>query len=53
MVAIKSHIWLHDYVWTLVTKCLSHKNHIALQLDFKNHSSTIMLHYIFQNATSM
>ncbi len=28
MVTIKDHIWLHDYVWTLVTRCLSHKNHI-------------------------
>jgi hypothetical protein len=28
MVATKDHIWLHDYVWTLVAKCPSHKNHI-------------------------
>jgi hypothetical protein len=23
MVATKYHIWLHDYVWTLVTRCLN------------------------------
>jgi hypothetical protein len=28
MVMTKDQIWLHDYVWTLVTKCPSHKNHI-------------------------
>jgi hypothetical protein len=30
MVAIKGHVWLHDYVWTLVACAISfnHKNHI-------------------------
>jgi hypothetical protein len=28
MAVTKDHIWLHDYVRTLVTKCPTHKNHI-------------------------
>jgi hypothetical protein len=28
MVVIKDHIWLHAYVWTLIARCPSHKNHI-------------------------
>ncbi len=30
MIMIKNYIWLHDYVWTLVAKCHSHKNHILV-----------------------
>ncbi len=30
MVETKNHIWLHDYVWTLIIRCPSHKNHILV-----------------------
>jgi hypothetical protein len=28
MVTTKNHIWLHDYVWTLVARCHNHENQI-------------------------
>jgi hypothetical protein len=33
MVAIKCHIWVYDYVWTLVIRYPNHKNHILVSWD--------------------
>jgi hypothetical protein len=30
MVETKNHTWLHDYFWTLIATCPSHKNHILV-----------------------
>jgi hypothetical protein len=41
MVTIKDHIRLHDYVWTEVVRCSSHKNHILVLCPHAKTSSSI------------
>jgi hypothetical protein len=36
MVVIEDHIQVHDYVWTLITRCPSYKNHILALWIYKN-----------------